>query len=147
SKTRAASNAQTCTPGYSRGFPRCRSARRFGTFVSVTFFEGRLFMNSDSHSAPPSQPDGDETLRDAPSLLACNANELAIGLHRPNLWEVTVGTLIDAGSTATKSGKLHLRSVPASSEIARNFGAVLSSREIQVVHLIAEGLSNKQIGA
>jgi DNA-binding NarL/FixJ family response regulator len=104
-------------------------------------------MNNDSLSASSPQRDGDDTLRYAASLLARNDNELAVVLHRPNMWDVTVGTLIDAALTQTKGGKRRLRSVPASSQIARNFGAVLSSREIQVVRLIAEGLSNKQIGA
>ncbi|HEY1975894.1 MAG TPA: response regulator transcription factor [Candidatus Baltobacteraceae bacterium] len=96
----------------------------------------------------PGTPDdqGDEILRYAASLLARNDNELAVILHRPNLWEVTVGTLIDAGKSTKKSSKRHLRPVPGG-DGAWNLSAVLSTRELQVVRLIAEGLSNKQIGA
>ena len=101
-------------------------------------------MNTQPFTSPSPQDQGDEILRYAASLLARNDNELAVILHRPNLWEVTVGTLIDAGKTSKKHSKRHLRSVPNG---AANLGAVLSARELQVVRLIAEGLSNKQIGA
>jgi DNA-binding NarL/FixJ family response regulator len=95
----------------------------------------------------PVAPEDEEVLHYAASLLARNDNELAVILHRPNLWDVTVGALIDAGKTAKKSAKRHLRSVPSTSETAANINAILSTRELQVVRLIAEGLSNKQIGA
>lgn len=101
-------------------------------------------MNTQPLPATASEAQGDETLRYAASLLARNDNELAVILHRPNLWEVTVGTLIDAGKTTKKTSKRHLRSVPNG---AANLSTVLSARELQVVRLIAEGLSNKQIGA
>lgn len=101
-------------------------------------------MNTQPFTSTIPQDQGDEILRYAASLLARNDNELAVILHRPNLWEVTVGTLIDAGKTTKKHPKRHLRSV---SNGAANLGTVLSARELEVVRLIAEGLSNKQIGA
>jgi DNA-binding NarL/FixJ family response regulator len=95
----------------------------------------------------PMPENGEDTLRYAASLVARNDNELAIILHRPNLWDVTVGSLIEAGNTRKKRKKArHLRSVPTSNG-ARSLTKVLSERELQVVRLIAEGLSNKQIGA
>ncbi|HZY99603.1 MAG TPA: response regulator transcription factor [Candidatus Baltobacteraceae bacterium] len=103
-------------------------------------------MNTDS--IPTRTPDGEEVLRYAASLLARNDNELAVILHRPNLWDVTVGTLIDAGKVSKKGGiKRHLRSIPSTGDTKGTFDALLSARELQVVRLIAEGLSNKQIGA
>ena len=105
-------------------------------------------MSINPISTAPSQDDGEEILRYAASLLARNDNELAVVLHRPNLWNVTVGTLIDAGKTVGKSTKRrHLRPVPNAGDARGNFNALLSGRELQVVRLIAEGLSNKQIGA
>lgn len=105
-----------------------------------------IFMNIDPISAATPGDERDELLRYAAGLLARNDNELAVILHRPNLWDVTVGALIDAGRTAKRSSKRHLRSVPATVGMG-NLNAVLSTRELQVVRLIAEGLSNKQIGA
>ena len=102
----------------------------------------------DTEAISPS-PDDEraELLRYAAGLLARNDNELAVILHRPNLWDVTVGTLVDAGKTTKKSSKRHLRSVPHPGDAMGKLNAVLSTRELQVVRLIAEGLSNKQIGA
>jgi DNA-binding NarL/FixJ family response regulator len=95
----------------------------------------------------PLPESSDETLRYAASLLARNDNELAVVLHRRNLWDVTVGNLIEAGRTKKKSAKRHLRSVPSAQGSDSNLAGILSARELQVVRLIAEGLSNKQIGA
>lgn len=104
-------------------------------------------MNTDPVSKPALSEDGEELLRYAASLLARNDNELAVVLHRPNLWNITVGSLIDAGKNPKKGFKRHLRPVPSTSDTKGTFDALLSARELQVVRLIAEGLSNKQIGA
>lgn len=103
-------------------------------------------MDTDPLSIPGPSGDSDEILRYAASLLARNDTELAVVLHRPNLWDVTVGTLIDAGKAPKKGFKGHLRPVPSGGP-KNAFDALLSARELQVVKLIAEGLSNKQIGA
>jgi len=101
-------------------------------------------MNTEPVSIATPAEDRDELVRYAASLLARNDNELAVILHRPNLWDVPIGALIDAGRTNKRRPKRYLRSVPT---VAGNLDAVLSTRELQVVRLIAEGLSNKQIGA
>ncbi len=93
-------------------------------------------------------PEREQLVHYAASLLARNDNELAVMLHRPDLWNLTVGALIDAGMTAKKSSqRRHLHPVPSAGQTKLNFNGVLSARELQVVRLIAEGLSNKQIGA
>jgi ATP/maltotriose-dependent transcriptional regulator MalT len=105
-------------------------------------------MSIDPVSNAAPENEADDLLSYAASLLARNDNELAVILHRPNLWDITVGMLIDAGKTPKKNSKrLHLRMVPSTGDTKSNFDAVLSARELQVVRLIAEGLSNKQIGA
>jgi len=104
-------------------------------------------MSIESFSIPVSE-DPEETLRYAAALLARNDNELAVVLHRPSLWDITLGTLIDASRSPRKpTRRRHLLSVPSPGDIKGNLGGVLSARELQVVRLIAEGLSNKQIGA
>lgn len=104
-------------------------------------------MITDSVSIVEPEGELDQLVHYAASLLARNDNELAVILHRPDLWGLTVGALIDAGRTAKKGSKRHLRPVPSSGNGKINFDTVLSTRELQVVRLIAEGLSNKQIGA
>ena len=105
-------------------------------------------MSIDPVSNAAPENEAEDLLSYAASLLARNDNELAVILHRPNLWDFTVGMLIDAGKTPKKNSKrLHLRMVPSTGDTKSNFDAVLSARELQVVRLIAEGLSNKQIGA
>ncbi len=58
----------------------------------------------------------------------------------------TVGELLDAlkrmPRTARAASKRHLQPVPGS---ARELRSLLSDREFQVVRLVAEGLSNKEI--
>ena len=73
-------------------------------------------MNTEPLSTPGLSEDGEELLRYAASLLARNDTELAVILHRPNLWGVTVGTLIDAGKSPRKSFKRHLRPVPSTGD-------------------------------
>jgi DNA-binding NarL/FixJ family response regulator len=118
----------------------------FGTFRFSESFQkdASIIMNIEPIPATTAQDERDELVRYAASLLARNDNELAVILHRPNLWDIPIGTLIDAGRTNKKRPKSHLRSI---SSAAGNLDAVLSTRELQVVRLIAEGLSNKQIGA
>jgi DNA-binding NarL/FixJ family response regulator len=104
-------------------------------------------MTTEPIDAAAPEEEHDELVRYAASLLARNDNELAVILHRPNLWDIPIGTLIDAGRSAKKRSKRHLRPIPSAAHTKGNLNAVLSTRELQVVRLIAEGLSNKQIGA
>ena len=105
-------------------------------------------MNTTSFSTLTPDEERDELVHYAASLLARHDNELAVILHRPNLWNVTIGTLVDAGKTDDATYKRrHLRFVKNTDDTKMKFDALLSARELQVVRLIAEGLSNKQIGA
>lgn len=125
------------------------SRRDFGTLrFSETFGKDGIIVNTDSIALTAPEDEREQLVQYAASLLARNDNELAVILHRPDLWNLTVGALIDAGRTARKSSKRrHLRPVPNAGESKFQFEGVLSTRELQVVRLIAEGLSNKQIGA
>jgi DNA-binding NarL/FixJ family response regulator len=105
-------------------------------------------MNTTSISTPTPDEERNDLLHYAASLLARHDNELAVILHRPNLWDVTIRTLIDAGKTNHHGyARRHLRSVTSTGDTKIDFDTLLSTRELQVVRLIAEGLSNKQIGA
>lgn len=105
-------------------------------------------INTDTITTVGPEDERTQLVHYAASLLARNDNELAVILHRPDLWGLTVGALIDAGRMPKKGSKRrHLRPVPSNGNSAINFDTVLSTRELQVVRLIAEGLSNKQIGA
>jgi DNA-binding NarL/FixJ family response regulator len=96
---------------------------------------------TDAYIVPDASP-----LTRAAALLAKSHSELAAVLRDPSLWNVTVGTLLHA-TPPPKRSRRHLRAVPQVRVLNRKLTEALSSRELQVVQLVAEGLSNKQIGA
>jgi DNA-binding NarL/FixJ family response regulator len=91
---------------------------------------------------------GNPALHRAAELLASADDELAMLLRRPTLRATTVGELLEAGRAMRpkKSSRRHLRPVPDQLSPGET-SPPLTERELQVVSLIAEGLSNKQIGA
>ena len=102
-------------------------------------------MTTDTLTGEPKATLLEPTLVRAAELLARADTSLARVLHDPELRKVTVGELADLAKAASnRSRRVHLLPLPSPppSDAPRS----LSERELQVVRLLAEGISNKQIG-
>ena len=90
----------------------------------------------------PTAREREQALRTVADRLLDDAAELLDLLAVPELRDVTIGELLESvprGGT----GRTHLRPVPSDAGTALR--ARLSERELEVVRLIVEGLSNKEI--
>lgn len=108
--------------------------------------EGRNILETRKSAVEPRAVDREAAILEAAKQILQSRPVLVALLDTPEMRDVTIGELMDVlGRFGSGDIELSLDSFPVDASYGSEMRERLSGRELEIVRLIVEGLSNKQI--